>query len=56
MDEDPFAENAQGICKIYHEVLMLRQFLQTKPQIRNMNIKCFALYFTDNKIEMKKKL
>ena len=36
--EDPFAKNAQGISKIYHEVLLLMKFLQTKPQIKNMNI------------------
>ena len=26
MDEDPFAGNAQGISKIYHEVLLLMKF------------------------------
>ena len=30
--EDPFAKNAQGISKIYHEVILLMNFLQTKPQ------------------------
>ena len=29
--EDPFAGNAHGISKIYHEVLLLMKFLQTKP-------------------------
>ena len=29
--QDPFAENAQGITKIYHEVLLLMKLLQTKP-------------------------
>ena len=29
MNEDPFAENAQGISKVYHEVLLLMKFLQT---------------------------
>ena len=38
MNEDPFAKNAQGISKIYHEVLMLMKFLQTKSQIKNINI------------------
>ena len=33
MDEDTFYRNAQGISEIYHEVLMLKEFLQTKPQI-----------------------
>ena len=38
MDEDPFAKNAQGMSKIYHEVLLLMKFLQPKPQIKKMNI------------------
>ena len=29
-DEDPFAKNAQGINKIYHEVLKLIKILQNK--------------------------
>ena len=37
-NQDPFAKNAQGISKIYHEVLLLMKFLQTKPQVKNMNI------------------
>ena len=41
--EDTFAKNAQGISKIYHEVLLLMKFLQTKPQVKNMNIKYFDL-------------
>ena len=36
-DEDPFARNAQGVSKIYHEVLKLMKFLQTKPQVKTMN-------------------
>ena len=54
--EDPFSKNAQGISKIYHEVLLLMKFLQTKPQVKNMNINCYDLYYTviktrdDNKI------
>ena len=32
MDEDTFAKSAQGIKKIYHEVLLLKNFLRTKPQ------------------------
>ena len=45
-DEDPFAKNAQSIIKIYHEVLKLMKFSQTKPQVKNMNIKYFDLYYT----------
>ena len=45
MDEDPFAKNAQGISKIYHEVIFLVKLLQTKPQVKNMNIN-YYLYYT----------
>ena len=43
--QDPFAKNAQGISKICHELLLLMKFLQTKPQVKNMNIKYFDLYY-----------
>ena len=36
--EDPFDKNAQGISKVYHEVLLLMKFLHTQPQVKNMNI------------------
>ena len=45
-DQDPFSKNAQGISKIYHEVLLLMKFLQIKPKVKNMNIKYFDLYYT----------
>ena len=48
--EDLFAKNAQGISKIYHEVLLLMDFLQTKPQVKNMNINYYDLYYTVIKI------
>ena len=44
--QDPFAKIAQGISKIYHEVLLLMKFLQTKPQVKNMNINYYDLYYT----------
>ena len=44
--EDPFSKNAQGISKIYHEVLLLMKFLQTKPQVKNMIISYYDLYYT----------
>ena len=50
MDEDPFAKTAQGISKIYHEVLLVMKFFQTKPQINNVNINYYDLYYTVNKI------
>ena len=48
--QDPFAKNAQGISKIYHEVILLMKFLQTKPQIKNMNINYYDLYYTVIKV------
>ena len=36
--EGTFSKNSVGISKIYKEVLLLMNFLQTKPQIKNMNI------------------
>ena len=44
--EDPFAKNAQGVRKNYHEVLFLMKLLQTKPQVKNMNINYFHSYCT----------
>ena len=32
--EDTFSRNAQSISKIYHEVLLLMKFLQTKPEVK----------------------
>ena len=44
--QDPFSKNAQGISEFYHKVLLLMKFLQTKPQIKNMNTKYYDLYYT----------
>ena len=44
--QDLFSKNAQGISKIYHEVLLLMKCLQTKPQVKNMNINYYDLYYT----------
>ena len=44
--EDTFSGNAQGFSKIYQEVLLLMKFLQTKPQIKNININYYDLYYT----------
>ena len=41
--QDLFAKNALGINKIYPEVFLLMKFLQTKPQIKNMNINSYDL-------------
>ena len=45
-DGDPFAKNAQGISKIYHEVLLIMKFSQTMPQVKNMMINYYDLYYT----------
>ena len=44
--EDTFAKKAQSIGKIFHEVILLMKFLQTKPQVKNMNINYYDLYYT----------
>ena len=44
--QDPFSKNAEGNNKFYHEVLLLMKFLQTKPQVKNKNIKYYDLYYT----------
>ena len=44
--EDPFAKKARGVSKIYHEVAILMKFLQTKPQVKNININHYDLYYT----------
>ena len=46
MDEDPFAKNAQGMSKFYHEVFLLLKFLQTKPQVKTMNFNYYDFYYT----------
>ena len=48
--EDPFGKNAQGIGKIYHEVFLLMKFLQTKPEVKNMNTNYYDLYYTVTKV------
>ena len=42
-EEDPYSKNAQGIIKFYHGVLLVKKFLQTKPQFKNMNINYYDL-------------
>ena len=44
-DEDAFAKISQGISKLFHEVLLLMKFLQTKPQVKNTNINNYELYY-----------
>ena len=42
--QDPLARNAQSISKIYHDVLLLMKFVQTKPKFKNMNILILMIY------------
>ena len=46
MNEDPFAKNARGISKILYQVFFIMKFIQTKPQIKNMNSNYYDLYYT----------
>ena len=50
-DQDPFSRYCQsGISKIYHEVLLIMKFLQTKPEVKNMTNNHFDLYSTVIKV------
>ena len=49
IEEDPFIKNVQGIGKIYHKVVLLMNFLQTKLQVKSMKIKYYDKYYTINK-------
>ena len=44
--EELFPENAQGISKIYHEIILIMKFLRTRPQVKNMNNNYYDLYYT----------
>ena len=52
-NQDPFSKNAQGISRVYHEVLLLMKVLQTKPKVKNMNINFHDLYNTVIKVRDK---
>ena len=45
-EEDLFSKNVQGIGEIYREVFLLMNFLQTKQQVKSMNINNHDLYYT----------
>ena len=53
--EDRFTQNAQGISKIYHEVLLLMKISQTKPEVKNKNINYYDLFYTVIKVRDGKK-
>ena len=45
-EEDPFSKNVQSLVKIYLSLLLLMNFLQTKLQVKNLNVKYYDLYYT----------
>ena len=45
-EEHASAENAQGISNIFREVPFLVKFLQTKRQVKLMNMNYYDLYYT----------
>ena len=45
-EENRFSKNVQVISKISHEVILLLKFLQTKHQVKKMNITYYDLYHT----------
>ena len=59
-EQDPFSKNTQGIIKNHHKLFLLMKFLQTKPQVKIMNINNYDLYYTvlknryENEIVQKK--
>ena len=46
IEKDQFSINAERISKFSHEVLLLINFLQSKPQVKSMNIIYDDLYYT----------
>ena len=55
-EEHPFVKKSQGISKTNHEVLLLMNFLQTKPRIKNINIKYYDLFYTAIKTRDEKEI
>ena len=54
--KDVSTEGAQGISKKDHKVIVLVNFFQTKPQVRNMNNNYYDLYYTVIKTKIIRKL
>ena len=42
--QDQFSKIVKGISKNYHEDLLINKLLQTKPQVKSMNINYYGLY------------
>ena len=45
-EQDPFSKHVEGIGKSFHEVLLLVNFLQSKPQDKILNNNFYDLYYT----------
>ena len=45
-EEDIFSKNFKGTGKIFHKLLILIKSLQTKQQVKSMNVKKHDLYYT----------
>ena len=48
-EEDLFANNVQGIRKLFHEVKKNLNSLETKPQLKNMITNYYDLFLTVKK-------
>ena len=45
-EEDLFSKNVQGNEKNYHEKILILKLLQSKPQVKSMNIDYYKLFYT----------
>ena len=54
-EHNHFSKKAQGIAKIYYEVIFKMKLLQTKPQVENMNINYYDLFYTVIRIRFENK-
>ena len=45
-EDDPFAKNARSTSKTYQILLLILNFLQTKPHVKSMNLNNYDLYNT----------
>ena len=45
-EEDGFAKDAQSINIVFQEIFLLKKLLQTKPQVKGININNYDLCYT----------
>ena len=55
-EEDPFGRKNEIFGKIHHEVLLLMNFVQIKPQVKNMKMIYYDFYYTVIKSRNEKEL